>query len=186
MSDKPKFDAEVAGPIAEILVRLLEPFCDRIVVAGSLRRGKPSVGDIEILYIPKFEQRKRELFDIAIVDLSEERIRELLTSRVLVKRPSKIGVFTWGPQNKLAIHVGSGIPVDLFATTEENWFVSLVIRTGSKETNLSLTSGAIALGRKLHAYGSGVTHRDGTIERATSEQHVFDLCGVKYKEPDRR
>jgi hypothetical protein len=48
-------------------------------------------------------------------------------------------------------------------TTRENWFVSLVIRTGSKDTNLLLTTGAQKLGRKLNAYGCGVTGPDGTI-----------------------
>ena len=41
--------------------------------------------------------------------------------------------YPWGTLNKLAVHVGSGIPVDPFATTVERWFVSRVVRIGSKE-----------------------------------------------------
>jgi hypothetical protein len=59
---------------------------------------------------------------------------------VLTKRKNKNGVTTWGTLNKLATHATSGIGVDLFATTHDRWFVSLVVRTGSKETNLSLAA----------------------------------------------
>lgn len=63
---------------------------------------------------------------------------------------------------------------------------SLVIRTGGKETNLALTTGAQALGRKLHAYGAGVTMEDGTLRVCRSEREVFELCGVPYAEPEGR
>lgn len=43
-----------AMPDAEFLRTTLEPFCERIAIAGSLRRGCASVNDIEILFIPKF------------------------------------------------------------------------------------------------------------------------------------
>jgi len=48
-----------------------------------------------------------------------------------------------GPLNKLAVYVGSGIPVDLFATTEECWFNALVCRTGSAETNVKIAVGRV-------------------------------------------
>ena len=39
--------------IANRLVELLSPFCEKINIAGSCRRGKPDVGDIEIVCSPK-------------------------------------------------------------------------------------------------------------------------------------
>jgi DNA polymerase/3'-5' exonuclease PolX len=78
------------------------------------------------------------------------------------------------------------VPVDFFATTPENWWVSLVVRTGSLEMNLELTKGANHLGRSLNVYGRGVTRADGTVIPATSEEHVFELCGVKYRVPSAR
>lgn len=183
---KTKFPRGEAVLVATRLLELLSPHCERIAIAGSLRRMKPEVSDIELLFIPSLGERPEGLFDRVQVDLTAERIESLVTSGVLAKRPNVNGDFTWGEKNKLAIHVASGIPVDLFATTHEDWWVSLVFRTGSKETNLALTTGANKKGATLMAYGCGVRWSDGTVTRAESERHVFELCGVEYKEPQAR
>ena len=152
-------------------------------VAGSLRRGKAMVSDIELLYVPQTRKEPDGLFETQLINLTDVTIDEWLRDGYLEKRPSKLGSYAWGGKNKLAVHVESGTPVDLFATTIENWWVSLVIRTGSKETNLQLTTGAQKQGATLNAYGNGVTWSDNTHTAATSEEHVFELCGVPYKEP---
>lgn len=173
-------------PLAVALKKMLSPYCERIEIAGSIRRYKPEVGDIELLYIPKFEGRPDGLFDHKEVSLVDECLDEMLKTGELRKRPSKTGVFTWGAQNKLGIHVATGIPVDFFATDAVRWWVALVIRTGSKETNLRLTTGAQKRGGQIHAYGSGVTFKDGREITATSEKDVFDMCGVPYLPPEKR
>lgn len=186
MSGKTKFPHATALAVAEELQAMMAPACKRIAIAGSLRRLKPEVGDIELLFVPILSDRPDGLFDRRIVDVASEVIDGLLADGVIAKRPNVNGHFTWGERNKLAVHVASGIPVDFFGTNEDNWFVSLVIRTGSKETNLALTTGANKQGASLMAYGCGVKWSDGTITRATSEEHVFELCGVDYKEPKER
>lgn len=186
MSDKQKWPRAEALAVAEEMQARLAPCCERIAIVGSLRRGKEEVGDAELLFIPRYTTRPDGLFDSRIVDVCAEVCDGLLADGVLVKRPSKVGVFTWGAHNKLAIHVRSGIPLDLFATNDMNWWVSLVIRTGSKETNLRLTNGAIKQNASLNAYGSGVTWSDGTTTPALSEKSVFDMCRVPYIEPHQR
>jgi DNA polymerase/3'-5' exonuclease PolX len=188
VSDKPKIPHAQAVKLAIELVDMMLPYVQRIVVAGSLRREKEFVGDIELLYIPKLATERVGLFegDVQKVDLTENFLVKLLRDGVLKKRPSKIGTLTWGPSNKLGRHVASNIPVDFFSTTAANWWVSLVIRTGSKETNLMLTNGAIKLGRTLNAYGAGVTCSDESVIPAQSERHVFQLCDVPYREPKDR
>lgn len=188
MSHDKRYPHATAMAIANELVALLRPHVERIGIAGSLRRGKADVGDIELLVIPKFDKRKTGLFDtdVEYVSLFDMELDVWLKGDVIRKRPSATGVFTWGKENKLGIHVPSGIPVDFFSTDAERWWVALVIRTGGKETNLALTTGAQRLGRQLHAYGNGVTHRDGSKERAISEKHVFELCGVPYVPPNKR
>jgi hypothetical protein len=47
-----------------------------------------------------------------------------------------------GALNKLPVHAASDVPVDLFATTTERWFVSLVVCMGSKERNTMLACSA--------------------------------------------
>lgn len=188
MSDKPKIPYAQALKLAVELSAMLTPYVEWITVAGSLRRRKAVVGDIELLYIPKLTTERIGLFegDVQPVNLTDNFLVKLLAAGVIEKRPNKRGVLTWGPSNKLGRHVATGIPVDFFATTEAQKFVALVIRTGSKEMNLSLTTGAIKLGRTLNAYGPGVTRSDGSVVPAQSERHVFQLCNVPYREPQER
>lgn len=183
---KTKFPRGEALLATTRLLELLSPHCERIAIAGSLRRMKPEVSDIELLFISSLGERPDGLFDRVRVDRTAERIEAMVKDGILAKRPNVNGEFTWGPKNKLAVHVASGIPVDLFSTTYDNWWTALVIRTGSKETNLALTAGANKQGATLMAYGCGVKWSDGTETRAESERHVFELCGVKYKEPEDR
>lgn len=186
MSEKQRWPYPVAMPIAEQIMENLSPFCERIVIAGSLRRMKGAVGDIEILYIPKIEQRQADMFSTELMDLANEALGNWLASGLISKRPSIDGKFAWGPKNKLALHSSTGMPIDFFATTAENWHVSLVIRTGGKDTNLKLTTAAQARGASLNAYGCGITLAGGDVIPAKSERHVFELCGVPYQDPEDR
>lgn len=149
-------------------------FADQVEIAGSLRRLKEEVGDIEIIYIPKLKNRQ-------MASVTDEWIAELLVNGVLKKRPNKRGHFTWGQKNKLALH-HSGIPVDLFAATETNWWNYLVCRTGPAESNMRIASAAIRKGWKWNPYGAGFT-RDGVEYVVKSERDVFDFVELPYLEP---
>lgn len=188
MSDKPKFKRIDAERVAYILMDSLAPSCEKIMIAGSIRRQKPFVGDVELLYISKTQVRQdpADMFGKITVNLADEIIQMFEKSGVLERRKNSIGLETYGQKNKLMRYVPSGMPVDLFGTTQDNWNVSVVIRTGSLETNLKLATGARKLGRSLKAYGSGVELSDGSIIQATSEEHVFELCGVPYLQPHQR
>lgn len=183
---KTQWPLKQARALADELIGVLAPMCEDVCVAGSIRRQKPEVGDIEIIYIPRFEDRPVDMFKSELMSVADERIDMWLQNGTLAKRPSKVGITTWGPKNKLSVHVRSGIHVDFFATTKENWWIALVIRTGSKETNMRLANGAIARKRHLQAYGCGVTMPDGSTRTASSEEEVFELCGIPYLFPERR
>lgn len=189
MKAKLKWAAIEAMPIAESLITALVPACERVCFAGSLRRRRPEVGDIEILYVPKLEMLPDPL-DIfgtpVLTNLADGVIARLEANEILARRQNVNGQEMFGEKNKLMLHSVTGIPVDLFSTTLENWWVSLVVRTGSKETNLRLTNAAIERGRSLIAYGAGVRQPDGQITPAHSEREVFELCGVPYLEPQHR
>lgn len=183
--EKKRYPHGIAHRLAVELMEELAPFCERIIIAGSLRRNRPDVGDIELLYIPSFEDRQADMFTTEPADVAGEKIDAMLAAGTFSKRPKIDGTFTWGKKNRLAIH-RDGIPVDLFATTQENWWVSLVIRTGGKETNLRLTNGALAKGMHLNAYGSGFTLQNKRVVTAHSERDVFELAGVRYAAPEDR
>jgi DNA polymerase/3'-5' exonuclease PolX len=190
MSDKPQFERGEAIKIANSIVAQIIEKTERCVIAGSIRRRKPYVGDAEVLYVPKmFPGIAADMFSAPpMLDAVTPWLEAMLAENVLSKRLNKLGnVSAWGPENKLAVHVASGLPVDFFATTIENFNVALVIRTGGKAMNLMLTTGANKLNRTLNAYGCGITDRKtGEVIKATSEEHLFDLCGCKYLPPEKR
>jgi len=193
-SSRKEFLYADALPVAKKFVQFLEPHCTRIIIAGSLRRQKQLVSDIEILFISKITRAKdpQDLFGERMVEVSAAgmAIDALLRSGVIAKRPSKTGYFTWGPENKLAIHVATGIPVDFFATTEDKWCNALVMRTGPKDLNKSIAGTARKIGWEWHACGNGFTRGEGksSIDRVVvkSEHDVFQHVGLPYREPKDR
>jgi DNA polymerase/3'-5' exonuclease PolX len=184
---KKKFPRAVAIEVANELAPVLQPACAKLTIAGSVRRGKTEVGDLELLMVGNVSTEKDGLFDTRSVNLADAACDKLLRDGILAKRPNVNGHFAWGKQNKLAVHVKTGLPVDLFLTGLSHWFVSLVIRTGPKESNLALIEAAAKKGLKLHAYGeAGFTDRNGESITPSSEEDVFKLCGVRYQTPQQR
>lgn len=176
MAQGMKVSADVARPIAEDLMRLLGPGCDRIEIAGSLRRRQPCVSDIELLCIPKYD---------GFVDLLDREVQRLLAGGVLEYRLNKLGGKLYGPKNKLLRHA-SGIGVDVFSTDHRCWAVSLVVRTGGAATNKEIATRALARGMQFHAYGSGFTMPDGSTLACNSEEEVFSAVGLPYRQPWQR
>lgn len=165
---------ERARAIAEELKELLALACDRIEIAGSVRRRKPDVGDIELLAIPRFEEG---------IDILERTLGWLMVSQVFDYRRDKRGRITYGPKNKLLVHKPSGIGVDIFSTDEQCWPVALVMRTGGKATNIEISTRARERGLRFHAYGRGFTRADGSELVCRSEEDVFRAVGMRYLEP---
>ena len=166
-------ELEKARAIAEQIKAVLESSCERIVIAGSIRRQKPDVGDIELLVIPKY---------VDGVDMLDAKIKTMIYFDMLGYRLNKLGRKVYGPKNKLLVHVPSGVGVDVFSTTPECWTVALVVRTGGKVTNQRIATAAIRKGWQFHAYGRGFTTPDGEIV-CHSEHDIFKAVGLPYKEP---
>lgn len=189
---KQKYPAPLALALARKLVHLLAPCCERIEIAGSLRRRKPEVGDIEILYVPRQVEAPdpNDLFgDKKIfVNAIDVALAMLIKMGKLEKRPKTDGSLTWGPQIKLARAIATGIPVDFFAADRDNWFNLLVCRTGSKENNILISQGADKLGWEWKPYTVGFISKPNAIgerfvKRCRSERDVFEGAGLPYREP---
>jgi DNA polymerase/3'-5' exonuclease PolX len=183
---KQKFPRSAAISVAREILAAITPFCERIILAGSLRRRKQEVGDVEILYIPMFVVEPDGLFDKHTVNLADRALDKLLLSGVISKRLNSLGSETWGDKNKLARHVATGIPIDLFSTRISTWHNYLVCRTGSAENNMRIASAAKARGWKWNPYGPGFTDHHGNCVEVTSEHDVFHLSGLPYLEPWQR
>lgn len=180
---KVKWPRAAALEVARELCTRLKPFCEKLIVAGSLRRRKQEVGDVEILYISRTEARPVDMFTIGTVNLADEEIERMLEDGMLTKRASKIGGTAWGEKNKLALH-RSGMPVDLFRTVPDAWFNYLVCRTGPADSNTRIATEAKRLGYRWNPYGAGFTHlTDGTVTPMHSEAAVFEFVGLPHAEP---
>jgi DNA polymerase/3'-5' exonuclease PolX len=186
MSAKVKYPRADALKVARQMCVSLADVTERLIVAGSLRRRKLAVGDVEVLFIPKLVTQTVDFFTSTSVSAADLMLNDLVAKGILAKRKNVNGSEMWGPKNKLAVHVASGIPVDLFAATAENWFNYLVCRTGSAENNLAIASAAQAKGWKWNPYGSGFSRMSGLGSEShvvSSERDVFDFVGLPYKEP---
>jgi DNA polymerase/3'-5' exonuclease PolX len=183
---KTRHPRAAALAVAKELCAALKPACERLIVAGSLRRRREEVGDVEIVYIPRFETGPvpGDLFAHAWQNLADFVIAGMLARGVIAKRESIRGTTAFGEKNKLMVHLASGIPVDLFSATAENWFNYLVCRTGPKESNTRIAEAAKAKGWHWNPYGAGFSNTcGGTRHAVTSERDVFDFLGFPYLEP---
>ena len=109
---------EQARQIANNIKKILTPYCDRIEIAGSIRRGKPIVHDIDIVLIEKPES--------ALI------IPSLLAT---------IGAITLNGSKIKRLHYGDAdINIDIYIATPASWSTLLLIRTGSKENNIRLAT----------------------------------------------
>jgi DNA polymerase/3'-5' exonuclease PolX len=179
---------EDARAVAAELVELLGPFCERLVVAGSVRRGKVMVGDVELVYAPKCAELQNLLGEVdEVVSLVDAKTEALVKDGVLAKRRNVNGSQMWGAKNKLAVHVKSGMPVDLFATDLRCFENYLVCRTGPGDLNTEIATRAKAMGLKWHPYGDGFEGlADGGWVKVTQEADVFATVGMPWMEPEIR
>lgn len=174
---KTRFARAEAIAVARLLCRAMEPACHRLIVAGSLRRGKDPVGDVEILYIPKREMRPvpGDLFAARETSLTDLVLDEFFAAGELAKRLSIRG------HNKLLLHTPTGIPVDLFATTADAWPNYLVCRTGPADLNREIAARALAKGYRWNPYGTGFSAlTGGGTHTVREERDVFDFVGLPF------
>lgn len=181
MNEEPKkrYPRQQAEFVARQIGSLLKPACSRIIIAGSLRRGSPLVGDVEIVYIPKLERRpsQEDFFSSVDVNLADEIILRLEKEGVIERRTNVNGSTMFGAKNKLMRHRETGIPVDLFATEEANWFNYLVCRTGPAESNTAIATAAKRQGWRWCPYGPGF-QRNGSYYPIYGEAMVFKFAGI--------
>jgi DNA polymerase/3'-5' exonuclease PolX len=187
---KQSFELKEAKEIAEQITAELEPHCTLIKIAGSIRREKQRVGDIEIILVPLIIEGiiDGELnIHPSKINRSEEKIEELISKGVLSYRYKKDGTKSFGERVKLLLHTKSQIPVDLFTCTSKEWMNNLVSRTGGKQTNIAIASQAKKRGWNWLPFNEGFKHK-GTQEiyHPKSEREVFEFVNLPYLEPQER
>lgn len=179
--DDRRIPLEQAQVIAWKVRAELLPVCERIEIAGSIRRRRPTVKDVEILAIPKVAQRN--LFGEATSDQLHEYLKDRLQGDLWALRYSKAGYPAFGLQNKLLTY--EGFPVDVFTAAPENWGMALFVRTGPKEWNVRAMRRFRDLDMRGHAYG-GVDDAQGNPIPCPTEERVFELLGWRWTPPEER
>jgi DNA polymerase/3'-5' exonuclease PolX len=182
-----------AGAIAHDIAEKIRPYCHRVHVAGSIRRQQPEVKDIEIVAIPKWEDVPDDS------DLFGERtIHRNLLHRwansfdasygcgIEWIKPGVAEIVPWGVKEDGKYWrglLGTGIKLDLFLATPENFGMILLIRTGSADFSRELVTFA-----KYHSkpVADGRLTIAGVPVETPEEADVFRLLGLKYIEPQSR
>lgn len=185
-TDKPKIPRTEALKVANEIYKLLEPWCEKCKVVGSLRRRRPFVKDVEFLFIGKTMTRKKDLLENEEYNGGLAEIDFLVKTEVIRPRENIIGNTAWGDKNRLAVHVATGISIDFFTATPENWWNLLVCRTGGLINNTRLAQAYLKRGLHWHPYDEGYTDLKGKSFHQLSEQSVFINAGLQYIPPERR
>lgn len=190
----PKFEYTVAKNIADGLIAKLGPYCDILNVAGSIRRQKSHVKDIELVCLPKKVFFQTELFGNGINVIINEfqvAVKEITDSIV---RGSLDGRY-------MQLRLKAGITLDLFLPQMGDYFRQLAIRTGSCDYSRQVIArawrkkgwcGTNAGLRKIEdCYKSGSTWNcfepnPELPPEWQSEQEFFDWIGEKWVEPSKR
>ena len=182
---KTKYPRKLALEVTRAILEEIGEACERVIVAGSLRRMKAEVGDIELVYIPITEMRPvpGDMFREAKVDLVNLAIKDMMARGIMELRRGESGHTAYGERNKLMTHIPTGIPVDFFATVETSWWNYLVCRTGPKESNMRIAEAARSKGWRWNPYGSGFSGPGNEFHQVTSEADVFEFVGLPYREP---
>ena len=206
MSEAIKFPR---GIVLEVLIELLHCFdpapawhrpnalVEIACAVGGYRRGKRAMKDLEILYVPRVSEvvDPSDMFGATTeTNLAEVMLEDLRLSGVLAKRLKSDGsVSSWGPCNKHALHVPSGLPVDLFAATADNYHNRMVVTTGPLESNIRIAEATRKMGWEWEVNSPGFVPLGGTWESCPRERRtmrcereVFEFVGLPFLRPEER
>ena len=116
-------DHETAKNLAKAIIDVLSPHCERIEVAGSLRRNQAQVGDIELVAISK--THPVGLFGQDVTHAAVERIRQAAD-----QESPDIRILASGGRAVQFVILRQQVQVDLYLATPDNWGYIFAIRTG--------------------------------------------------------
>lgn len=153
----------------------LAPLCDRIEIAGSIRRVRPDVGDIDLVILPREGQRD------AIKARCAQRCRVITDGE-----QNCIYNLTLPDRAEVQLDIFFARPAvsDLLNITPGNFGSLLLCRTGSRDHNIWLVEHAKRLGRVWKPY-SGVFH-DGQQLAGESEAEIFTALELPWIKPEDR
>jgi DNA polymerase (family 10) len=184
MSAGTKLHAAAARPVAERLLAAIAPACERCDIAGSLRRGRETVGDIEIVAQP-----------IVTLDMFGDTTGQYPQLDAVIAGLIRTGAIAFdivikrdGPRLKrFVVHELGGFVFEIFIAQAGNYGNQLVIRTGPAEYSTWIMT--------TEPYGAmprGLRQADGFLWRGTerlvcnSEADYYAALGLPVLPPSER
>lgn len=159
------WDAMLVGKIiVDWLIQV--PEIIQIEIAGSLRRKKETIGDIDILISCENKHRKKIINHFT---------NQSITQQIIAKGTTKASIIITEYEKQ----------IDLRIIDKDDWGSALLYFTGSKEHNIHLRTIAKEMGYKLSEYG--VYKTDGEIKIASkTEEEIYSKLGFQMIPPEMR
>jgi DNA polymerase/3'-5' exonuclease PolX len=165
--------------------------CDRLEVAGSIRRGKPMVGDIELVAIGRVTTEEDGLWGgLRRVEHLPVAIDALIAQGVLAPHPTDP---KRGPRYSKLVLAATGMQLDLFSPPAASFGLILLIRTGPADYSQRLVT-IMKRGRHPHHVAGGELHEGTACWGGTScivvptldELDVYAALGLPFVPPEDR
>lgn len=165
-----RFLIDTAETAAEKLISYLKAFpgLDTIEPAGSLRRGRETCGDLDIL--------------VTGPACAEGRVAA--TADYTAAYPPIVDLIAKG-QNKVSFHLRNGLQVDVRLLPQASYGAALQYFTGSKAHNVSIRQRALKLGYTLNEYALARLD-DGSIVAGATEHDIYQALGLEWIPPELR
>ena len=162
-TEEKRFKLSTVEPVAQALLGYLKgaPGVKEAIVAGSYRRHKETVGDLDILVACGHSNAVMEAF------VNYEDVEKILAQG----------------DTKSSVILRSGLQVDLRVVPEESYGAALHYFTGSKAHNIAIRQLGVKKGLKINEYG--VFEGEKWVAGKT-EAEVFEMVGLPYIEPELR
>lgn len=161
-----------AMPLAEAVVASLSGLkgVEQCAFAGSLRRGKETIGDIDILVAAPPEVAPGVMDHFVGLDIVAD---------VIAHGETKASIRT-------KEEAGGGMQIDLRVVAPEHYGAAMMYFTGSKEHNVRLRERAQAMGYTLNEYALADKDDKQKIEAGESEEAIYKALGVAWIAPELR
>lgn len=188
-----------ANRIVLELAGAMQPYCEKLSVAGSIRRMREEVKDLEICCVPRWENETPPQLDL-FAAAAPVRVNRLYTEwgqkidpefRPEARQEGDPLLIRWlkgcKPEGKYwqgELDAYPGLKLDLFLTTPEQWGIILLIRTGHRDFSQAIAARALRIGMKID--GGFLHDRQGNRLVTPTEESVFRALGLDYVEPRER
>jgi DNA polymerase (family X) len=168
-----RFPLDVGQEEAERIAAYIREFgkpVERVTPAGSLRRGKETVGDLDLLVT------------LAHGKHSADAVEEI--SAHILKFPGIDQTLAHG-ENKVSFVLKNGLQVDVRILDKESYGAALLYFTGSKEHNVTLRGRSNKMGYTLNEYALATLKGERPVASAT-EEDIYEKLGLDYIPPELR